>query len=71
MCSGHVSVANFWNHPLPVDYKSIRAAIGYIKKPIPDVLIKNNKGVLFSRGNFILVLSSENTLVKNASNNLF
>ena len=41
---------------LPVDYKSIRAAIDYIKKPIPDVVIKNHQGGLFSEGNLTLVL---------------
>ena len=44
---------------LPVDYKAIRAAIDYIKKPIPDVVIKNDKGGLFSKGCFTLVSSSK------------
>ena len=43
---------------LLVDYKAIRTAIDYIKKPVPDVVIKNNKGGLFSGGNFALVSSS-------------
>jgi hypothetical protein len=42
-----------------VDYKAIRAAIDYIKKPIPDVVIKNDKGGLFSDSNFTLVLFSK------------
>ena len=44
---------------LPVDYKAIRAAIDYVKKPIPDVIIKNDKGGLFSKGCFTLVSSSK------------
>ena len=53
-------MVNLYNKlELPVDYKAIRAAIDYIKKPIPDVVIKNDKGGLFSKGCFTLVSSSK------------
>ena len=42
-----------------MDYKAIRAAIDYVKKPIPDVIIKNDKGGLFSKDCFTLVSSSK------------
>ena len=42
-----------------MDYKAIRAAIDYVKNPIPDVVIKNDKGGLFPKGNFTLASSSK------------
>ena len=50
-----------------MDYKAIRAAIDYVKNPIPDVVIKNNKGGLFSKGNFTLASSSKKEIGDNST----